>query len=434
LDEAALKSADYYTMEAQESLQHAGSPLPMRSVCPEVIPTPSLADMASLLDAKGVLSTTTSFVRIMSFWLRVAGLKERVVPIVADEARTFGMEGLFKNLGVYQATGAQFTSHDLASLTGYRDSDKGQLLQAGIDEAGAMATWLACATSYSVNHLPLLPCYIFYAMFGFQRVMDLIWAAADSRARGFLLGAISGRTTLSGEGLQHADGHSVLLADVVPGVVWYDPMWHYEMVIIMQHYAQEMLEHHRDVIVYITLVNEGIEQQSMPQADGVVQGVINGMYRFSAFEGHGNIPKIVLLGSGAIFHQVHKVYRLLCKLGISCELMAVTSYGMLKRSILEGTLDPLESALGDKNAFVVAASDYVCHVPEMIRPYVCGDYVVCGTDGFGMSDTRDKLREHFGVDAKGILAALSDRLLRCAHIDQATIALWQEKLGSLDEQ
>ena len=421
----ALAHAEYYRENPPRSIQHQGAALPERTVNNAVVPTPTLEAMAPLFTTQGTLSTTTSYVRVLAFLLRVPGLKERIVPIVADEARTFGMEGMFKQIGVYQSIGSQFESHDLASLTGYRESAQGQLMQEGIDEAGAMATWMALATSYSVNHYALVPFYIFYSMFGFQRVMDLIWAAADSRARGFLLGATSGRTTLAGEGLQHADGHSVLLAQVVPHVVWYDPAWHYEVVVIMQYYLAQMLQEHRDVIVYMTLVNEAIEQKSMPE--GIQHAIIQGMYGYAAHEGsviHGTIR---LLGSGALFHVALKVYTDLCSLGLSCAVYSVTSYGMLQRAY--ATQSVLDDALAHPEDTVVAVSDYVCLVPEMLRAHVAGDYTVCGTDGFGMSDTRAKLREHFGVDAQSIMHTVMRRLIAQQRVEMPTVQAWMDSLG-----
>ena len=414
-----LADATYYRPEGYKALRRSLTPIPERTVSEDILPVPQVEDMLKALGTTGTLSTTSSFVRVLSFLLRDATLAPRIIPIVADEARTFGMEGLFKNLGVYQSTGAQFISHDLASLTGYRDSSDGQLLQEGINEAGAMATWMACATSYSVNHLPLVPFYIFYSMFGFQRTMDMIWAAADSRARGFLLGATSGRTTLAGEGLQHADGHSLVLAAMVPSVVWYDPAWHDEVVVIMQYWLDQMLCKHRDVIVYMTLINEVIAQQSL--STDHVPDIIRGMYRYSYHIPHSPSGVVHLLGSGALFHEMHKVYTILQDCGVAVALYSVTSYGELRRSLAEhpdDSTNPVCRYLSDASDVVVAVSDYVSLVPDMIRAYVKGEYIVCGTDGFGMSDTRAALREHFGVDALSIMEVTLASMMKRRMITQ----------------
>lgn len=416
-----IVATEFYRDANMGHLNYTDSFFPLRSIDHERIELPSVSQWDSIKDARGKISTTTSFVRVLSFLLRCASIKERVVPIVCDEGRTFGMEGLFKQIAIYQAQGSHYESHDLSSLTGYRESASGQLLQEGVNEAGALASWVACATSYSVNHFALIPFYIFYSMFGFQRVMDLIWAAADSRARGFLLGATAGRSSLAGEGLQHADGHSILLASVVPSVVCYDPAWHAEVVTVVQSGMARMLEQDEDLIVYITLVNEAIEQKPLPQ--GVQEGIVQGMYQFEThFTTATLFRPIVLLGAGALFHEAYKVFLCIRDWGWDVSIYSVTSFSELRRNALhQDTISAqsyVEKMLPDESAIVVAVSDYVTLVADMIRPWISGDYSVMGTDGFGMSDTRSALRAHFQVDADSIMKQVLQRMIALEQISE----------------
>lgn len=423
LSESEASEGTYYRSdEMKGKFLEANRCLPERSESKEVIELPSEEEWIGIRSGKGVMSTTTSFVRVLGFLLRCKNLAPRIVPIVADEARTFGMEGLFKQLGVYKATGSHFEAHDLSSLTGYREGEAGQLLQEGVNEAGALASWIACATSYSVNHVPLVPFYIFYSMFGFQRVMDLIWAAADSRARGFLLGATAGKTTLEGEGLQHADGHSLLLASVVPSVVSFDPAWHGEVASIVQHGLTRMLEHHEDLIVYITVVNEGVAQKALPEA--AHEGSIRGLYLFEKHIGSVDaIRPVALLGSGAIFHEAYMVFECLKSWGISASIYSATSYSELQRDAMlcddAGTASYVRGLLSEEQQVIVSVSDYVRALGDMIRPWVRGDYSVLGTDGFGLSDNRSHLRKHFKVDSSSIMKQVLTRLLVLGDMDSS---------------
>lgn len=436
LTDAQAKMGEYYKTPAMKKrFCLSETPIPSRTVACESIALPSDEQWQVASVAKGKLSTTTSFVRVLSFLLRTPSLRERIVPVVADEARTFGMEGLFKQIGVYEASGSQYESHDLNTLSGYRESEMGQLLQEGVNEAGALASWLACATSYSVNHYALVPFYIFYSMFGFQRVMDLIWASADSRARGFLLGATAGRTSLAGEGLQHADGHSLLLASVVPSVVSYDPAWHGEVAVIVKSGLERMITNNEDLIVYMTLVNESIEQVALPE--GVQSGILSGMYLFESYVSELNhaVPSVSLLGAGALFHEAYKVYLALCEWGWNVSIYSVTSFSELRRNALElekkSMVPYVTEVVSDDKAIVVAVSDYVTLVGDMIRPWVKGDYSVLGTDGFGLSDTREALRAYFEVNAQSIMSQVLKRALVLGHITehehQEKMLLWRTR-------
>jgi len=356
------------------------------------------------------MSTTMAFVRLLGNLMKDSELGPRIVPIVADEARTFGMANLFKQVGIYSSVGQKYEPEDIGSVLSYREALDGQILEEGISEAGAIASWTAAATSYSVHGFPMLPFYIYYSMFGFQRVGDAIWAAADQRSRGFLLGATSGRTTLGGEGLQHQDGSSHLVASTIPNCKAYDPAFAGEMAVIIDHGMREMLAEQRDVFYYITLMNENYAQPDVPA--NAREGIVRGGYRFAAF-GKGD-AKVTLLGSGAILTEVVKAAQLLAAEGIASDVISVTSWSELARDGLhceqqafrgEGRAVPwLHQVLGDSKAPIVAATDYVRAVPESIRAYIPQgrSYAALGTDGFGRSDTRAALRAFFGVDAAGI--------------------------------
>jgi pyruvate dehydrogenase E1 component len=377
--------------------QALGGYIPKRETECDVVPVPDAASYAQFaLQAAGKeMSTTMAFVRLLGNLMKDAQLGPRIVPIVADEARTFGMANLFKQVGIYSSVGQKYEPEDIGSVLSYREALDGQILEEGISEAGAIASWTAAATSYSVHGLAMLPFYIYYSMFGFQRVGDAIWAAADQRARGFLLGATSGRTTLGGEGLQHQDGTSHLVASTLPNCRAYDPAFAGEMAAIIDHGMREMLVEQRDVFYYLTLMNENYAMPDLPAE--AREGVIRGGYRFAAF-GEGR-AKVTLLGSGAILTEVIKAARRLAGEGVACEVFSITSWSELARDgayakkLLAGT------------APVVAATDYVRAVPEQIRAVVERPYTTLGTDGFGRSDTRAALREYFGVDAASIARA-----------------------------
>ena len=332
-----------------------------------------------------------------------------------DEARTFGMDPLFAQFGIYHPEGQLYTPVDHKMLMKYKESEKGQLFEEGISEAGAMSTFIASATSYSTQGSPTIPFYIFYSMFGFQRVADLIWSAADQRARGFMMGATSGRTTLNGEGLQHQDGHSLLMAHTNPAVRAYDPAFAYELATIIRSGIDEMYVEEKDVLYYIAVYNENHPMPPKPQ--GSEEGIIKGAYKLrSAPKGDG--PIVRLLGSGPIMLQLLAAVEILETYGVRSEIYSVTSYGELRRDGLEcereNRLNPgnarrasyVEQLLGDGKYPTIAVSDNQIAVPDMIRQWVGGDYSVLGTDGFGRSDTRPNLRRFFEIDAEHVLSLI----------------------------
>jgi pyruvate dehydrogenase E1 component len=394
-----------------------GGPLPARSAQGEAIAIPALDSYAGFaLSAGGKeMSTTMAVVRLISALLRDRVLGPRLVPIVADEARTFGMAALFRQIGIYSPLGQLYEPEDAGSLLSYRESRDGQLLEEGITEAGALSSWVAAATSYSVHGVTLLPIYIYYSIFGFQRVGDLIWAAADQRARGFLLGATAGRTTLGGEGLQHQDGSSHLVAATIPNCRAYDPAFAGELAVIFDHGARRMLQENCDEFYYLTVMNENYAQPDLPA--GAAEGVIRGMYRFVVC-GDAQATQVRLLGAGAILREVLAAGELLRdEFAVSSEVWSVTSFSELAREAREcerwNRLNPLaephESHLERSlvgAAPIVAASDYVRAVPQMLASFLPRRrYVVLGTDGFGRSDTRAALREFFEVDRYSIVLA-----------------------------
>lgn len=369
-----------------------------------------------------------AFVRMLGGLLKDPALGSRVVPIVADEARTFGMANLFKQVGIYSSVGQRYAPEDIGSVLSYREALNGQILEEGISEAGAIASWTAAATSYSVHGLAMLPFYIYYSMFGFQRVGDQIWAAADQRARGFLLGATSGRTTLGGEGLQHQDGTSHLVAATIPNCKAYDPAFAGELAVILDHGMREMLVQQQDVFYYVTMMNENYAQPSLPE--GVAGDVIRGCYRFARYaselggaQDQRSGQEVTLLGSGAILLEVIKAAKQLAQMGVNVTVFSVTSWSELARDgqsfaqhLQEGDESDSEpfiaQLLGGVGGPIIGASDYVRAVPESIRAYLPDgrDFLTLGTDGFGRSDTRAALRAFFGVDAASIVKAAESLL------------------------
>ena len=398
-----------------ERRKQLGGYLPRRHSQAPAVAVPDLSAYGRFaLQAEGKeMSTTMAFVRMLTNLLKDPVLGPRVVPIVADEARTFGMANLFKQVGIYSSVGQRYAPEDIGSVLSYREAMNGQILEEGISEAGALASWTAAATSYSVHGMAMLPFYIYYSMFGFQRVGDQIWAAADQRARGFLLGATSGRTTLGGEGLQHQDGTSHLVAATIPSCKAYDPAHAGELAVIVDRGMREMLEEQRDVFYYVTLMNENYAQPSLPE--DAREGVIRGCYKFGRFapassrRGKG-AGAVTLMGSGAILTEVIRAARLLAAQGLSVDVYSVTSWSELARDgaaagpaarpHLTGQLDSSEGP-------IVAASDYVRAVPEAVRAYIPPGrrFVTLGTDGFGRSDTRAALRSFFGVGSAEIAEA-----------------------------
>ncbi|MEO7403237.1 MAG: pyruvate dehydrogenase (acetyl-transferring), homodimeric type, partial [Burkholderiales bacterium] len=398
-----------------------GGYIPKRNNTAPALPAPNHAAFANYLEgSKGrEKSTTMSFVQILSQLLRDPVLGKQIVPIVADEARTFGMQSLFRQVAIYSSVGQLYEPEDKDELLYYKEAKDGQILEEGISEAGAISSWIAAATSYSAHGVPMLPFYIFYSIFGFQRVGDLIWTAADSRSRGFLLGATAGRTTLSGEGLQHEDGTSHLIASTVPTCRAYDPCFQHELALIVQDGIERMVAKQEDVFYYVTVMNENYAHPEMPV--GCEEGVLRGMYRLRG-TGAGGVQ---LLGAGTILREVLAAADLLqADWGIAADVWSVTSFTELRRDGMETErrnrlhpLDPtkqswIETQLSKTTGPIIAANDYVRAVPDLIRTWVPRRYVTLGTDGFGRSDTRRNLRAFFEVDAKSIvvatLKALSD--------------------------
>ncbi|HEX2547291.1 MAG TPA: pyruvate dehydrogenase (acetyl-transferring), homodimeric type, partial [Ramlibacter sp.] len=382
-----------------------GGYIPRRQTTCEVVPVPDAEGYAQFALAAGgkEMSTTMAFVRLLGALLKDPQLGPRIVPIVADEARTFGMANLFKQVGIYSSVGQHYEPEDIGSVLSYREALDGQILEEGISEAGAIASWTAAATSYTVHGLAMLPFYIYYSMFGFQRVGDAIWAAADQRARGFLLGATSGRTTLGGEGLQHQDGSSHLVAATIPNCKSYDPAFAGELAVIVDRGMREMLVEQKDVFYYVTLMNENYAQPDLPEA--AREGVIRGCYRFASY-GEGT-RRVTLMGSGAILTEVVKAAQQLAQQGVASDVFSVTSWSELARDGLASESAYVTQQLAGTKGPVIAASDYVRAVPEAIRGFVPQGrkYVTLGTDGFGRSDTRAALRKFFGVDAASIVEA-----------------------------
>ncbi|MDA7425119.1 pyruvate dehydrogenase (acetyl-transferring), homodimeric type [Thalassococcus lentus] len=408
-----------------ERRKELGGAFPKRFTDAPSLDVPALDKFKAQLESTGdrEISTTMAFVRILTTLLRDKQIGKNVVPIVPDESRTFGMEGLFRSVGIYNPLGQHYTPEDRDQMMYYKESESGQVLQEGINEAGAMADWIAAATSYSNHGVPMIPFFIYYSMFGFQRIGDLAWAAGDSRARGFMLGGTAGRTTLNGEGLQHEDGHSHILAGTVPNCISYDPTFSYEVAVIVQHGLQRMFADQEDVFFYLTLMNENYSHPEMPM--GAEEGIIKGLYRMSKTAKPGK-KHVNLMGSGTILVQAIKAAEMLkADFGVTSDIWSATSFNELARDCQDAArfnrLNPfaeprkayaaqlLEGVKGP----IIAATDYMKNFAEQIRPCVPGRFTVLGTDGFGRSDSRVNLRRHFEVDANHIAAA-------------AMVDLWRE--------
>ena len=404
-----------------------GGSVPQRRRSAGALEVPPLSAFESVLKSTEdrEISTTMAFVRILGTLVRDKAIGKLIVPIVPDESRTFGMEGMFRQLGIYSSVGQLYKPEDADLLMFYKEDKKGQILQEGINEAGAMSSWIAAATAYSVHGVTMIPFFIFYSMFGFQRVGDLCWAAGDSRAKGFLLGGTAGRTTLNGEGLQHEDGHSHLMAATIPNCITYDPTFGYELAVIIQDGLRRMYANGEDIYYYITVMNENYTHPAMPA--GVEPDILKGMYLFreAAVSKKDKAPRVQLLGSGTILREVIAAAELLEQdFGVKADIWSATSFNELRRegidverwNMLHPAEPPREShvqkCLKDRAGPVVAATDYMRNFADQIRPYVRGRYVVLGTDGFGRSDTRKNLRRFFEVDrhyvAVAALKALAD--------------------------
>ena len=437
-DSAEMK----YLRERQKAM---GGSVPARRRKSRSLEVPPLSAFETLL--KGTedreISTTMAFVRILNTLVRDKTLGKFVVPIVPDESRTFGMEGMFRQLGIYSSVGQLYTPQDAEQLMYYKEDKSGQILQEGINEAGALCSWIAAATSYSTHNQPMIPFYIFYSMFGFQRVGDLAWAAGDMRARGFLLGGTSGRTTLNGEGLQHEDGHSHVLASTIPNCVSYDPTYAYELAVIIQDGMRRMVQEQEDVYYYITVMNETYAPPAMPQ--GAEEGILRGMHLVSRSEkaGKGKL-KVQLMGCGTILREVLAGAELLEKdFGVSADIWSVTSFNELRRDGLEtarwNLLHPeseprvpyVQQCLRDHPGPVIAATDYMKVFADQIRAYLPQPalYSVLGTDGFGRSDTRRALRGFFEVDRRYVAVAALKALADQEALPQKKVTEAMRKYG-----
>lgn len=396
---------------------------------------PSLAEFESITKGSGdrEISTTMAFVRILNILVKDKNIGKQIVPIVPDEARTFGMEGMFRQIGIYSNEGQKYVPQDRDQVAYYKEDKEGQVLQEGINELGAMGSWAAAATSYSVNDVPMIPFYIYYSMFGFQRTGDMAWAAGDLRARGFLVGGTAGRTTLNGEGLQHEDGHSHILANTIPSCISYDPTYGYELAVIVQDGINRMYgEKQEDVFYYLTTMNENYKQPAMPE--GVEEGILKGIYKLDTVDA-ANDYKVKLLGSGTILEQVRQAADILAsEYGVKSDVYSVTSYNEITREAQDveryNLLHPDEedktpyvtAVLGeDKDNIIVSATDYMKIYSEQIRAYVKGSFKTLGTDGFGRSDSRANLREHFEVDANFIVYATLYLLVENGKLDKKVL-------------
>lgn len=449
LSDDELKSVPYYRpapdspemqymLKRRESL---GGFIPQRRRAFPKLDVPTLdAFSAQLKDTgKREVSSTMAFVRILSTLAKDKGIGERIVPIVPDEARTFGMEGMFRQLGIYSSQGQIYTPHDADQIMYYKESESGQIMEEGINESGATSAWIAQATSYSNHGLPMIPFYVFYSMFGFQRVMDLIWAAGDMQARGFLIGGTAGRTTLNGEGLQHQDGHSHLMAAMVPNCVSYDPTYAYELAVIIQNGLKRMYDDQENVFYYITVMNENYQHPAMPI--GAEEGIIKGMYLLRESTSKPKL-KVQLMGCGTILREVEAAAELLkADWKVHSDIWSLTSVNELRKDGLHcsrwNRMHPGEDALvpyvteqlQERQGPVIAATDYMIAYADQLREFVPKTYVTLGTDGFGRSDTRQKLRSHFEVDRYFIAVAALKALADDGEFPMADVKKAMKKYG-----
>jgi pyruvate dehydrogenase E1 component len=400
-----------------------GGYMPYRTTPASQVETPALETLAeSLTGSQGrEVSTTMAFVRILTLLLKNPGIGKRVVPIVPDEARTFGMESLFRQFGIYASKGQLYKPHDAEMFLYYKESKDGQILEEGITEAGSMASFTAAGTAYTNYVTEMIPFFIYYSMFGFQRVGDLIWAFADARGKGFLMGGTAGRTTLSGEGLQHQDGHSLVLASTVPTCAAYDPAYAYEIAVIVQDGIRRMYQERENRFYYLTLYNENYPMPPMP--DGVTEGILRGIYRYKAAA--AGPAQVQLFGSGPILNEALRAQAILAdKYSVPADVWSVTSYNELRRDALAAErwnrLHPgelarqpyIQQALTGAEGPIVAATDYMKIVADQVAPWLPGRMETLGTDGFGRSDNREYLRRHFEINAESIAAAALSRLAR----------------------
>ena len=423
-----------YLREKREALK--GYMPVRRAKSTEELPAPPLKAFEAITKGSGdrEVSTTMAFVRVLTVMLKDKQIGSRVVPIIPDEARTFGMEGLFRQVGIYSNTGQKYVPQDKDQVAYYREDKKGQVLQEGINELGAMSSFVAAGTSYSLNNLPMLPVYIYYSMFGFQRVGDMAWAAGDSQCRGFLVGGTAGRTTLNGEGLQHQDGHSHIQAGLIPNCVSYDPTYGYEVAVIVQDGIRRMLENQENVFFYLTVMNENYVQPEMPE--GCQEGILKGIYLLDTVGKPKSKKKVKLLGSGTILTEVRKAATILSDdYGVTAEVYSVPSFNELGRDGIDCDRYNMRNPKAKKQKVpyitqllskgndgpTVAATDYIKAYAEQVRGFVPGTYRVLGTDGFGRSDSRPNLRSHFEVDAANVAYAALFELFKAGDIDAAAL-------------
>ena len=423
-----------YLKKTRESL---GGPIPRRRNTSKILPLPNESAFVKLYEGTGErkISTTMAAVRVLTDLLKDKEIGKRIVPIVPDEARTFGMEALFRQVGIYSSAGQNYEPEDADKVMWYKESKEGVMLEEGITEAGAFSAWSALATAYSNYDYPMIPFYLFYSMFGFQRIHDLAWAAGDAQAKGFLIGATSGRTTLNGEGLQHQDGHSHILSSTIPNCLSYDPAFSYEVAVIIKDGIQKMYVDQENYFYYITTTNENYQHPQMPE--GSEDGIIKGMYKIIA----SDKPVIRLLGSGSILRESIKAMDILKNYGILAEVWSVTSFNLLRKNGMESErhnqLNPgseekksyVEECFDSSPMPVVASTDYMRSYAEQIRPYIKEEFTVLGTDGFGRSDSRETLREFFEIDANSIVRASAYSLYKNNKLDKTVLDKIYEEIG-----
>lgn len=427
-------SEEMQYMKARRS-ELSGSVPQRREKFSEKLEIPALEKFDGVLKGSGdrEISTTMAFVRVLNVLIKDKKIGKRIVPIVPDEARTFGMEGMFRQVGIYSSEGQKYIPQDRDQVAYYKEDKKGQVLQEGINELGAMGSWTAAATSYSVNDCPMIPFYVFYSMFGFQRTGDMCWAAGDQKARGFLVGGTSGRTTLNGEGLQHEDGHSHIIANTIPNCVTYDPTYGYEVAVVVQDGINRMYgENQEDVFYYLTTLNENYKQPAMPE--GAEEGIIKGIYKLETVEAKDNF-KVKLLGSGSILEQVRTASRVLAEdYGVQTDVYSVTSYNELTREAqdveranllnidAEDQVPYIDQVLGaDDENIIISTTDYMKSYSEQLVPFVKGSFKALGTDGFGRSDSRANLRSFFEVDADFIVFTTLSQLVKNGKLDKSIL-------------
>jgi pyruvate dehydrogenase E1 component len=423
-----------YLKKTRESL---GGPIPRRRNTSKILPLPNESAFTKLYEGTGErkISTTMAAVRVLTDLLKDKEIGKRIVPIVPDEARTFGMEALFRQVGIYSSAGQNYEPEDADKVMWYKESKEGVMLEEGITEAGAFSAWSALATAYSNYDYPMIPFYLFYSMFGFQRIHDLAWAAGDAQAKGFLIGATSGRTTLNGEGLQHQDGHSHILSSTIPNCLSYDPAFSYEVAVIIKDGIQKMYVDQENYFYYITTTNENYQHPQMPE--GSEDGIIKGMYKIIA----SDKPVIRLLGSGSILRESIKAMDILKNYGILAEVWSVTSFNLLRKNGMESERhNQLNPGSEEKKSYieecfdlspmpVVASTDYMRSYAEQIRPYIKEEFTVLGTDGFGRSDSRETLREFFEIDANSIVRASAYSLYKNNKLDKTVLDKIYEEIG-----